>query len=351
MLAQTERDVAALEAERQNLSVGDNYVSKLEELDAAKMELSRASALVSQIELRISVIEEARRELLGGISKVDLSELRSLYEQSKAYVPDLQRSFEDLVSFHNTMIYERVEFMSRDIPDLQRRSSDAQSALDVLVRETQELSEELSLLPTSEQIDELVNELGEKMRQKGEYEVRISQIRESEARLEEIDADIDACEEDIYSPEHEQLVREKVVQFNKRFSQVSQELYGETYMIGVDIKTDARSDTRYYDFHTVDLNNYSAGKKHGEVLAFDVAYVMFADDQGIGCLHFILNDRKELMRGNQLLSVSELVGRCGCQLVVAILQDKLPEGLDLESKVILRLSQESKLFRVEELSA
>ena len=350
VLAQTERDVATLEAERQNLSVGEDYASKLEELDVAKMEVSRASALVSQIELRMSVIEEARRELLGGISKVNLSELRSLYEQSKAYVPDLQRSFEDLVSFHNTMIRERVEFMSYDLPNLQRQRSDAQSALDVLVRKTQELSEELLLLPTSEQIDGLVNELGEKMRQKGEYEVRLSQIEESESRLADIDADIDTCEEDIYSPEHERLVREKVTQFNKRFSQVSHELYGETYMIGVDIKTDRRSDTRYYDFHTVDLNNYSAGKKQGEVLSFDIAYVMFADDQSIGCLHFLLNDRKELMHGNQLLSISELVSRCGCQLVVAILQDKLPEGLDLADNVVLRLSQENKLFKMEELS-
>ena len=110
---------------------------------------------------------------------MDLAELRSLYEQSKAYAPDLHRSFEDLVSFHDTMMHERVEFMSRDLPDLQRRCSDDREAMDVLVRKTRELSDELSLLPTSEQIDELVNELGEMMRQKSVFEVRIAQIEES----------------------------------------------------------------------------------------------------------------------------------------------------------------------------
>ena len=349
VLTQTEHEVEILNARRQDLSVGEAYASKLEELDITKMELSRVSALVSQIELRMAIIEEARGELLGGISKVDLSELRSLYEGAKSFVPDLHRSFEDLVDFHNTMIYERVEFMTRDLPNLQRQCANAQAVMEALIRKTRELSDELALLPTSEQIDELVNELGEKMRQRGEYEARISQIEESESRLADIDADIASCEEDMYSAEHENLVREKVALFNERFSQISQELYGETYMIGVDITTD-RGGARYYDFHTLDLNNYSAGKKQGEVLSFDIAYVMFADDQGIDCLHFLLNDRKELMHGNQLLNVSELVSRCGCQLVVAILQDKLPEGLDLEDKVILRLSQESKLFRIEELS-
>lgn len=349
VLTQTEREVAMLEAGRQDLSVGEDYASKLEELDVTKMELSRASALVSQIELRMAIIQEAQRELLGGISKVDLSELRSLYDGAKAFIPNLHQSFEDLVEFHNTMIYERVEFMSHDLPNLQRKRSDAHAVMESLMRKTQELSDELALLPTSEQIDELVQELGEKMRQRGEYEARISQIEESESRLADINADIASCEDDIYSAEHEVLVRDKVDQLNERFSQVSQELYGEAYMIGVDIVTDGGG-TRYYDFHPLDLENHSAGKKQGEALAFDIAYVMFADDQGIDCLHFILNDRKELMHGNQLLSISELASRCGCQLVVAILRDKLPEGLDLANRVILRLSQESKLFRIEELS-
>lgn len=349
VLTLTEREVAALEARRQDLSIGEDYASKLEELDVAKMEVSRASTLVSQIDLRMQVIEEARHELLGGISKIDLSELRALYIDAKAFVPELHQSFEDLVRFHNTMIHERIDFMSQDLPELKRQKLEAQTAMEALVRRTKELSDELSLLPTSEQIDLLVNELGAKMRQKGEYETRISQIGECNGRLADLDADIAACEKDIYSPEHESLVREKVALFNERFSQVSQELYGETYMIGVDIKVD-RGGTRYYDFHTLDLNNYSAGKKQGEVLSFDIAYVMFAEDQGIDCLHFLLNDRKELMHGNQLLSVSELASRYGCQVIVAILQDKLPEGMDLTNSVVLRLSQESKLFRIEELS-
>lgn len=348
VLAQTEREAAALETKRRDLSISDDYVAILEELDATKMEVSRFSTLVSQMDLRMSTIEDARRELLSGLSTLDLSEVRDLYDEANLFVPELHRSFEDLVWFHNTMIHERIEFMTQDLPELRRQRDDAQLAMETRMRRTQELSDKLRLLPTSDQIDALVDELGNKMRQKGEYETRILQIEESEGRVSDLDTAIAACEDDIYSPEHERLVREKVDLFNQRFSQVSQELYGETYMIGVDIRTD-RNGTRYYDFHTLDLNNYSAGKKQGEVLAFDIAYTMYADDQGIDCLHFLLNDRKELMHGNQLLGVSELSRRSGCQLVVAILKDKLPDDMDLSEKVVLRLSQESKLFRIEEL--
>lgn len=51
----------------------------------------------------------------------------------------------------------------------------------------------------------------------------------------------------------------------------------------------------------------SSGKKQGEILCFDLAYILFADEENILCLHFLLNDKKELMHDNQLCKVAEFV--------------------------------------------
>lgn len=91
----------------------------------------------------------------------------------------------------------------------------------------------------------------------------------------------------------------------------------------------------------------SSGKKQGEILCFDLAYTMFADEEGISCLHFLLNDKKELMHDNQLLKVSEFIKNKDIQLVVSILKDKLPEELNSNENIVLRLSQYEKLFRIE----
>ena len=90
----------------------------------------------------------------------------------------------------------------------------------------------------------------------------------------------------------------------------------------------------------------SSGKKQGEILCFDLAYTIFADEEGISCLHFLLNDKKELMHDNQLLKVADYVIKKDIQLVVSILKDKLPNDLLKRANVVVELSQEDKLFKI-----
>ena len=61
-----------------------------------------------------------------------------------------------------------------------------------------------------------------------------------------------------------------------------------------------------------------------------------------------MNDKKELMHDNQLVKVSEFIKDKNIQLVVSMLNDKLPEQLNQDENIIVKLSQESKLFKIEE---
>ena len=85
----------------------------------------------------------------------------------------------------------------------------------------------------------------------------------------------------------------------------------------------------------------------GEISCFDIAYTMFADDMNIPCVHFLLNDKKELMSDNQLIDIAKVVEEENIQFVASILKDKLPEQLQDNSLFIIELSQESKLFKIE----
>ncbi|ECM9867488.1 DUF2326 domain-containing protein, partial [Salmonella enterica subsp. enterica serovar Typhimurium] len=89
--------------------------------------------------------------------------------------------------------------------------------------------------------------------------------------------------------------------------------------------------------------------KQGEIVCFDIAYILFADEENIPCFHFLLNDKKELMHGNQLVRIANLVERYKSQIqyVASILKDKLPKELSDEKNFIVKLSQENKLFRIE----
>ena len=64
-------------------------------------------------------------------------------------------------------------------------------------------------------------------------------------------------------------------------------------------------------------------KKQREISCFDIAYTLFTDEENIPCLHFLLNDKKELMHDSQLLKIAKLVNSKGFQFVASILKDKL----------------------------
>lgn len=67
-------------------------------------------------------------------------------------------------------------------------------------------------------------------------------------------------------------------------------------------------------------------------------------------MHFLLNDKKELMHDNQLIKVAQYVQQKNIQLVVSILKDKLPEKVLEKAHVAVELSQDEKLFRIEKKS-
>ena len=101
-----------------------------------------------------------------------------------------------------------------------------------------------------------------------------------------------------------------------------------------------------YDFNSFNTN-MSSGKKQGEILCFDIAYILYARQENLPHFDFVLNDKKELLHGNQLEKVAEYVSRNGIQMVLPILKDKIPEQVLTLGKVVLELSQTEKLFMVE----
>lgn len=188
-------------------------------------------------------------------------------------------------------------------------------------------------------------ELNEQYRKKGEFENIIGQLKESEQTLESLNKELAKIDDALFSDSFELEVKQQVNKFNKYFASISQTLYGEQYALKADPTINSRGQRLYKftAFHT----NFSSGKKQGEISCFDIAYTLFADEEGIPCMHFLLNDKKELMHDNQLVKIAQLVNQNGIQFVASILKDKLPEELKRDEFIVLTLSQGDKLFRIE----
>lgn len=344
-LAILEDEITELKNKKSLLNINQNFEEDLNKLNEIKYKINRLTSLITKLEIRRDMIIEAKNEMEKDVSSIDLDQLKLLYNESKKYIPNLNKTFEDLVSYHNKMIVEKISFITKELPSLTDRIKNEKVTLKALLSDEKELSLKISKSDSFNDLENIISEINEKYRLKGEYENTISQINEVDSVLEEIENELENIDQYLYSSTFQEKLKKQITKFNKYFSSVSYELYGEKYALTYDIINNKKTNKPVYKFSTFN-SNMSSGKKQGEILCFDLAYIMFADEEGISCLHFLLNDKKELMHDNQLSKVADFVMKKNIQLVISILKDKLPDYLLNKANVVIELSQEDKLFRI-----
>nr|VFK47356.1 MAG: Uncharacterized protein YydD, contains DUF2326 domain [Candidatus Kentron sp. TC]VFK57089.1 MAG: Uncharacterized protein YydD, contains DUF2326 domain [Candidatus Kentron sp. TC] len=338
-------EIEGLERRKASLGLNPNFEADLDRLNETKYRINLVSAEIGRLELRRKLILEAQKEIQAGKSEIDLRQLRQIYQQATSMVSGIQRTFEELHDFHNKMVTSKVRFITKDLPGIDEQLRARRGDLRRLQDREIELTSAITRTDSFDMLEELIAELNSKYQTKGEYENTLGLLRSVDAKLAELGDALAKIDDELFSEAFALQIKRQIDKFNRHFSSVSNELYGERYALTFKEKT--VKGRRLYEFRTFDLNNFSSGKKQGEISCFDIAYTLFAEEENIPCMHFLLNDKKELMHGNQLAKIANLVDAKGIQFVASILRDKLPEELNREEYVILKLSQDDKFFRIE----
>jgi len=340
-----EDEILILKQKKEKLNSNENLMEDFEKLDNVKYKINKMSSEISTLNIRRRTILEAKQSLESDFANIDSEQLYIIYQQATKLIDGIQKTFEDLVKYHNLMIKEKVKFITQDLPNLEKKLELKNQDLEKLKKVKDELISLTQQTDTMEEMRKLDIELHDKFRLKGEYETMINQLSEIEQELEKLSEQLINVDEKLFSKDTEQIVKNQKDKFNKFFAAISKELYEESYALNCEIKRNNKG-IKFYDFTTFNLN-IGSGKKQGEISCFDIAYILFAENENIPCLHFVLNDRKELMDDKQLIKIAEFVNNNQIQFVVAILKDKLPQELNKKEYFILKLSQKDKLFKIE----
>ncbi|AIN74291.1 DUF2326 domain-containing protein [Flavobacterium psychrophilum] len=344
-LAIIENDIEKLNIRKSNFNLNENFEADLDKLNQIKYQINKTSSELTNLKIKRDLINEAEIDLKSNFSDIDIQQLQAIYQQATQRIEGIQKSFDDLVNYHNQMINEKVEFIKKEMPELEKKISSKSFELQSLLIKEKSQSQIISKSESFEELEILILDLNEKYRKKGEYENIIQQLNEVEDEMKDLNQLLEKIDDTLFSEEFELKVKSQLKKFNSFFANVSETLYGEQYALKYDIVTNKKRQ-RLYKFSAFNTN-FSSGKKQGEISCFDIAYVMFADTENIPTLHFLLNDKKELMHNNQLVKIAELVDKTNIQFVASILQDKLPDELNKEEYFVVKLSQVDKLFRIE----
>ena len=347
-LSVIESDIEKLVERKDNLNINENLQLDIDSLNALRAQINKVTSRTSLLSLRRELINETVESFDKQNFGEDVVQLEMIYKQASAYVPKMQRTFKELVDFHNTMLENKKAFVVQELPSIQEEIESLLVELERLKEKETVMAEKVLKSDTYEELEVIIVQLSELSRRKGEFESYISQIESAEKAIKEKCEEMKKIDDGLFTADFAQRLETQRDKFNKIFSEVSHEIYDEQYIISYEV--DTQKGKQLYKFHITDVANFSSGKKQGEISCFDIAYTVFADQESIPCLHFILNDKKELVHGNQLNKFAEAVNKYNVQFVCSMLYDKLPPVLRKDEHVVVRLSQDSKLFRIEELA-
>lgn len=345
LLGLVDARIEELKKQKAQLNINPNFSADMDTLNAIKYQINSISSEINTARLRRDMILDAQRELESQKSNIDTAQLALIYKQAKVLIPDLQRTFVELVAYHNQMLDNKVGFILKSLPHIKERLDSLQKELRKLLIKEDVLTQKVVKSNTYEELEDLINELNQKYQEKGEYENIINQINTVENEILQSENDLKTIDDDLFSDSFKNHVQEQVNKFNILFSQISRQIYDEEYVIKFDSVPNKKTGTNIYKFSSFNAN-LSTGKKMGEISCFDIAYTMFARQENIPHLDFILNDKKELMSDNQLIRIAEIVEETNIQFVSSILKDKLPSEINQSDRFVVELSQEDKLFRI-----
>lgn len=335
-----DRLIEDLNRRKETFVINENYEEDITSFNKVKADLSKTSTRLARLELRKELIGESIAELDSEKSNIDTDKIRALYDEAKVLIPKLQKTFEETLSFHNAMVQEKKRFISNELPELESSINGLRSSLSSLLDEEQRLAKVLKNTGAKESFQSIINELsglssrrGSLLEQKRLWESTLNSTENIEKEIREIDDGISSLDS---------TLQERISEFNKYFSSISSRLYGEQFVLSPE-KTD-----KGYQLNISSITgNLGTGKKKGQMAAFDLAYIQYADHANIDCLHFILQDQIENVHDNQISSLmTDVVSEINCQYVMSVLRDKLPSDIDVNRYTVVSLSQDDKLFRV-----
>lgn len=340
-IKKTNAEITKIEQLTNSLLIDCERDKDVKKLNKIRKKRTECIISISDFDFKIRTINNTISSFKRGNFSDNIITIKELYGEANAVLLNLAVTFEELVDFHNRMNKEKIKFISEDLKKYTRLKEQKESELKILDNEIAVIESRIRKTISVEHMQNLISQLNTAYASKAEFELCLNQMDNVKERVQNLKVENSNINESAQSIQVELQLKNNVEKFNVFFTALSEELYG----VGNKLLFEKRKHGNF-EFY-FEQPSMSTGRKQGESLCFDVAYVMYADSINKNCLHFILNDKKELMDGTQLSKIPDIVNNKNIQIIVSMLYDKLPSNIqtNADDYIVLTLSQNDKLFR------
>lgn len=336
--------ISNLQAKEDEYELLDSQNYAIAELRESRRSVAALTSRIVNLETKLYYNNKTIQRYRNNLVEVNLGEITALYNEAKSLVPNLSKTLEETVEFHNSIMSRKaayVEELSADTADEldSLRSSLAQRLADEksIVKDLSRDSHFSGLILAEKQMQDLREARGRLAYVTSEVEASRKRIAELKSIVEDIRRTIAVYYSDLHT---------KLEVFNEAYADITKRLFVTHHNeLVVTAALDGKAE---FTIVNEELNT-GDGVPRAAAMAFDMAYVHFVNKFKSKLPSFTIQDYLEVVDEDKLIKLFSFANEKKIQTVAAILNDKL-DGFDkkfLKENTILELTKEEKFFKLQ----
>ncbi|MCD9479348.1 hypothetical protein [Photobacterium phosphoreum] len=315
----------------------------IENIRICRKEISRLSTIISNIEIRLNYNNETIVDYESKISNIDAETVFNIYEEAITILPDVKKSFEDVLSFHNSLFKRKADYVREQNKNIISEIDIYNNRLDI------HLNIEKSLVKDISNESHLAGFIL--------IEKEIQNLRETRGRYSYIIDEVNNIKSDIKDLETQNLIlkdiinhklidfKEKISIFNRSCNEITKKVF-RSFSLYFGSPIDQEQSIK---FSLVNIDKTSGdGSPRAAAMALDMAFVDYVKKTNAKLPAFTLQDYLEATDLYKLTTLIKLANEKRIQTVISVLNDKLSLLSEdfIKNNVVLFLSKEDKFFKV-----
>ena len=335
--------ISELQIKEDEYDIFESQSYAIAELRESRRSVAALTSRIVKLETKLYYNNKTIERYKNNLVELNVGEITSLYNEAKSLVPNLSKTLEETIEFHNSIMSRKaayVEEMSAETADeldtlrmsLARLISEEQSKVKDLSRD----SHVSGLILVEKQMQDL-------REARGRLAYVISEVEVSNKRIKDLLTTVDGIKRSIAV--HYSDLNSKLKVFNEAYADITKRLFVTHHNeLTVSAGRDGKADFKI----TNEELNTGDGVPRAAAMAFDMSYVYFVNKFKSRLPAFTVQDYLEVVDEDKLIKLFNFANEKKIQTIVAILNDKLG-GFDkkfLEANTILELTKEEKFFKL-----
>lgn len=336
--------ISNLQVKEDEYELLDSQNYAIAELRESRRSVAALTSRIVNLETKLYYNNKTIERYRNNLVEFNVGEITALYNEAKSLVPNLSKTLEETVEFHNSIMSRKaayIEELSADTADEldSLRSSLAQRLADEksIVKDLSRDNHFSGLILAEKQMQDLREARGRLVYVTSEVEASRKRIAELKSIVEDIRRTIAVYYSDLHT---------KLEVFNEAYADITKRLFVTHHNeLVVTAAPDGKAD---FTIVNEELNT-GDGVPRAAAMAFDMAYVHFVNKFKSKLPSFTIQDYLEVVDEDKLIKLFSFANEKKIQTIAAILNDKL-DGFDkkfLKENTILELTKEEKFFKLQ----